>query len=82
MQYSPAVLRRMLGGAIAQGYRMVSRNGRLAERMRALSDVMRVDWRLGYAYMLAQFREDRKEIRAAAFRDACRTPATGGCGFV
>jgi asparagine synthase (glutamine-hydrolysing) len=60
LQYSPALFRRMLGGVIAQSYRMVSRNGRLGERLRVLSDVMQVDWRLGYAYMLAQFREQRK----------------------
>ena len=28
--------------------------------MAALQEILRVDWRLGYAYMLSQFREDRK----------------------
>jgi asparagine synthase (glutamine-hydrolysing) len=56
----PAPLRGMLGGLLSTGYRMASADGRLADRIGVLSEVMRVDWRLGYAYMLALFRDDRK----------------------
>src|SRR5262249_10858178 len=60
MRHAPALVSTTMGNLMALGSRIFSHNPRLEERMRMLSEVMRHDWRLGYAYMLAQFREDRK----------------------
>ena len=73
MRHAPALLRRRMGSLMAQGSRILSHNGRLGERMRMLSEVMRGDWRLGYAYMFAQFREDRKaQLYAPEFASQVR----------
>jgi asparagine synthase (glutamine-hydrolysing) len=60
LEKAPASLRSILGMLISSLYRLTGGDSRLAERSRALSEVLRVDWRLGYAYMLSHFREDRK----------------------
>jgi asparagine synthase (glutamine-hydrolysing) len=56
----PPPVRRLLGRLAADACGLASINTRLASRMGVLADVLRVDWRLHYAYKLSQFREDRR----------------------
>ena len=66
---APATVRAFLGRLISTSYGLMGRDNRMASRTRVLEEVLRVDWRLGYAYMLSQFREDRKrELYSPEFR--------------
>ena len=57
---SPAPLRALLGRLISNGYGLIGTRQPDGVADGVLEEVLRVDWRLGYAYMLSQFREDRK----------------------